>query len=761
MPGFSLVYRFVMCIAVVLPASLGMGATIPIMSRLIHEQGRGVGRSVGFAYGINTLGAVVGCLATGFFLLEHLGMQNSLFAASALNAIVVVSSFALSRGETRVEAPALSHRVLTLENLDAHKVVLLGLYFAVGFMAIGFEVTWMRMVAIFTTNGLTTFTLGLSVYLTGFSLGSLALYPLLDRRLTGLQIFIVSTLGVAITCLAVLPNAQAITNWIAAAMDAQRETLQILTRITLMEVGVTAAIMFAPTVFMGLAFPAVCKAATERDDPIALHSGFIYFVGNLGSMAGALVTGLVLIPGLSMVGVSGWFIAGSCLVAVAALSLAPFRHRRVLQLACLLLCVPGLAFGASDTPLLHRGTLEKVGDVWKFEGARSGRRSIIRHRTGASATVTIHQFDSRGGDVHRMIFVDDQPVAASQPFSAVDSKMLAHIPLLLHPDPKTALTVGFGSGGTSWSMTVHGVQTDVVEIEPEVVQSAHLFEMQNHGVLDSPLLNVVLNDARNYLYITRKKYDVISTDATNLQYKQNGSLYTREYFELMREALAEGGIACAWIPINLTDEEFGTLVGTFRAVFPNTTLWFMDQLPTTFAVLIGSPDRLEFDYARMQRAFEIEEVAEDLAEIGIYHPFQLIHFLYLDEFGVASLVDGAPLHTDDHPILEFRSHLTFYGDVYWVKTRIQEMWPRKPRGLEHLVRNLGDGDLEELGRYERFAHAWGDFTNRDHFTAAEERDPEFHRDGIRRIDEALREIPDYPLALAKRRQYEKALGVVR
>jgi spermidine synthase len=242
-------------------------------------------------------------------------------------------------------------------------------------------------------------------------------------------------------------------------------------------------------------------------------------------------------------------------------------------------------------------------------------------------------------------------------------------------------------------MTTHGVQTDVVEIEPEVVKAAHLFEMQNYGVIDEPLLNVVLNDARNHLYVTRKKYDVISTDATNLLYKQNGSLYTREYFELMKDRLEEGGVACAWIPISLNDQQFGTLVETFRVVFPRTTLWFMDQLPTTFAVLIGTPGRIEFDYVRMKRAFEIEKVRADLAEIGIFHPFQVIHFLYLDEFGVASLVEGAPLHTDDHPVLEFLGEGNFdlrLGE-YEVARRILEMWPRKPRSLVEALRALCAG----------------------------------------------------------------------
>ena len=756
-PGFSLVYRFVMCTAVVFPASLGMGATVPVMSRLISQHGWGIGRSVSLAYGVNTLGAVVGCLATGFFLLKTLGIQNSLFFASALNAIVVIASFWLSRRGPAPQPTPPGPPAGVVEQIKAGRAVLLALYFVAGFIAIGFEVTWMRMIAIFTTNGVTTFHLGLAVYLTGFSLGSLLLYPALERKLTGLQIFVVSSVGVAITCLAILPNAQLVTNWIVVWTHNSVSWLPT-SRVTAMEVMNTVSIMFLPTVFMGLAFPAVCRAVTERREQIASSSGAVYFVGNIGSMAGALVTGLVLIPSLSVIGVSGVFIAASCLLGALALSLGPARNKGFLQLACLLFGASALYYGVSDTPLVHVGKPEKTGDFWRFTVGGGADRVVLSNRTGASATVTVMEVEHPPGHVHRILYVDDQAVAGSQWSARVDSKLLAHIPLLLHPEPETALTVGFGSGGTSWSMTTHGVQTDVVEIEKEVVRSAAYFEKQNFNVLASPLLRVIINDARNHLYVTKKKYDVISTDSTNLQYKQNGSLYTREYFQLMKARLTDDGIACAWIPMQLTEGAFDTLVATFQSVFPNTTLWYMDHIPSNYAILIGTPRPIRFDYPRLRRAFEVQKVSEDLADVGIIHPLQLIHFLYLDERGVASLVGGAPLHTDDRPILEFRQPHRFPADQFLLKPRIREMWKLKPRRLDHLIENMEEADVSELRRYARFSQAWGAFTNFEQFTPdAAKRRPGYWRKGLRLIETALEAIPDYPLALTKREQYQSKL----
>jgi spermidine synthase len=752
-PGFSLVYRFVMCTAVVFPASVGMGATVPVMSRLISEHGKGIGRSVGLAYGVNTLGAVAGCLATGFFLLERLGMQNSLFFASALNAVVVIASFWISRRATAV-AKTPEPPPPGAERIEAGRAVLLALYFAAGFIAIGFEVTWMRMVAIFTTNGVTTFHLGLAVYLTGFSLGSLLLYPLLEKKRTGLQIFFVSCAGVALTCLAILPNAQAITNWIVVWTFRNAGWLPV-DRVLAMEVMNTLSIMFLPTVFMGLAFPAVCRAGTEKSEQIAASSGAIYFVGNIGSMAGAFVTGLLLIPALSLVGVSGLFIVTSFLLGAIALSLGTARDKRFLQLACLVLSAPALLYAISDAPLVHVGRPEKAGDHWRFAIGTGGYRVVLRNQTGMSATITVMEIEDPPGQFRRVIHVDDQPVAGSEASARVDSKLLAHIPLLLHPEPETALTVGFGSGGTSWSMTTHGVQTDVVEIEKEVVRSAHLFEEQNFDVVDSKLLTVVLNDARNHLYVTKKQYDVISTDSTNLQYKQNGSLYTREYFELMKARLTADGIGCAWIPMQLTEAQFDTLVASFQSVFPYTTLWYMDHVKSNYAILIGTPGPIRFDSARLARAFERPAVREDLAAVGIYHPFQLIHFLYLDGPGVSTVVSGAPLHTDDRPILEFPDPHPFRADRFLLEPRIREMWALKPKRLDPLIANLETTDISELRRWESFAAAWGAFTNFEQFAPeAMRKRPEYWRRGLRLIEQALEAVPDYPLALKKREQFQ-------
>ncbi len=727
--AFSVAYRFAMCCVVVLPASLGMGATIPIMSRLLAEHGGGVGRSVSLAYGANTLGAVSGCLASTFLLLPAFGIQGSLWIASGLNAAIVALALWLARGA----AP------LPLEPGAAvawppRAAWLLALYALAGFLAIGFEVTWLRMLAIFDPNGLSSFTLALAIYLSGFALGSLLLFRWLESRLSGLAIFAVSNFGLAATALATLWRAQEIQLWIWSQVEPRLLAGGSPTFWSLcFEVAANLSLLLLPTIFMGLAFPALCQAWSEQREQIAPTSGSIYFVGNLGSTAGAFATGLFLVPTLGLDGSWGLLVAGAAALALGTLALAPLRRRALLASACIAVAALAIAATRENRAYVHPGGQRPL--------------TLLRHQTGASASVSVREQNPGSGNGNRMLYIDDQVVASTHRFGRVDSKMLAHLPLLLHPDPKLALTVGFGTGGTSWSMLTHAVRTHVVEIEPEVIRSAQLFEMQNHGVLRSELLQVVLNDARNHLYTTRERYDVISTDVTNLRYKQNASLYTRDYFEILKSRLTPDGIACAWIPLSVEDWELRSLMATWAAVFPHASFWYFDQTQTGFAILIGTPGPLRLDYARLARGFARPAVRADLAEIDIHHPLHLAHFLYLDERAFRDYAGDAAIHSDDHPVLELGYYLNFSRPEPDQRERFARLEALRPQSIAPWLLNLPDAEQPELERYARFARAWGAFVNHHHW------DPQGLR-GTRAFGERARGFLEAAVAAAP--EYEPA-----
>jgi spermidine synthase len=278
---------------------------------------------------------------------------------------------------------------------------------------------------------------------------------------------------------------------------------------------------------------------------------------------------------------------------------------------------------------------------------------LIYYAEGLSGTVTVVE-----GKDYRGIFVDGQNVSGTDPVLVADSKMLAHLPLLLSHEPQAALTVGYGTGTTSGSMLLHDVAVDAAEIEEKIIEAAPLFSKINYQSYANPNLQIVLDDARNYIDVVDKKFDVIVTDVTNLKYKRNPYLYTRDYFQVMQNALTQEGVAAAWLPLGgLSFEDLRILIATFDKVYPHTTVWYFTPYPTHFIIVVGTPQQTAVDLSELAR--KMDKVKNDLQTIRVDNAYEIAAMLLLGERDVDGLVAGARIHTDNHPILEF-SDLDLY-----------------------------------------------------------------------------------------------------
>jgi spermidine synthase len=667
-----------------------------------------VGAGVALAYGSNTLGAMLGCLGTGFLFVKHLGTTGTLRGAVLLNLTVGLAALAALWRSGGPEVPDPAPRSDGPAPSPGSRRLLAGLYFASSFVALGAEVVWLRLLGLYHTNSVMTFTVTLAIYLAGTALGSLLLYPRLARRLDATATYAVAMLGAGGTMVlgglvfGFMPRLNQL--FITIPGNAGRLDLGSVVAV---EAGSAAAVMFLPVLCLGVAFPAVCQAAAGPDGEAGVTSGRLYAGGNLAAALGVLVVGLVIVPALGLVATLGGLalLAGGTGLA-AVLRLRPAlgtAGRRGLLTAGAAVAVAAVAFAGPASPPFRLGRLERDGAGWRvvFPGNSSAPPPVVRwQQDGASATVTVLEpAESTAADPTRRIYVDGQLVASSDPGSRVDSKMLAHLPVLLHPRPARALTVGFGSGGTSWSMALHGIRVDCVEIEPEVPRAAGWFDFQNHGVTARDNFHLILDDARHYLQVTTARYDVIATDVTNLQYKQNGYLYTTDYFALMQARLAPGGIACAWVPMAaVTPAEYRTLLQSFAAVYPHASVWFMNCTETNFAIFIGTAQPLRIDLARVAQGFADPGIRADLAGIGVTHPYQFAHFLHLDEDGVRRFTGTAPVHTDDRPILEFTSPLSFYQKAPTFVVNLGETIRQQPKSLAPFLSGAVDAALLERYR---------------------------------------------------------------
>jgi spermidine synthase len=660
-PGWfgSNLIRFGLAFIAVGVPSLFIGATVPVMARMIAEHAGSTAIGFGRSYAVNTAGSVCGAALAGFYLLRLIGTQNALFCAVAGNLVVVGLALLVARVAQGQNAPAAEtadpHASRApdsaTQRITLHPRFALSVAALTGFLALAYEVAWIRLLAVFTLNSVYVFAMVVSVYLAALSIGAAIATALLRvARLHVLTILAVCQLLLALTVpvmLFAVPFATEL-NIISGDLS-EREVF-------MREYGLVAAIVFAPTLLIGITLPLLVSLASQTVANSGKLVGRIYAWNAVGTIAGAALTGVVLIPFLGLRGTLMLLASGN-LIIVAAAAYAADRPSKAFQA----MLPAGAALFAVLLALLP-------GAVRFYVPRDIPGEKVLYYAEGPSATVHVAEY-GEDGDTHRALFVDSKSVAGTYDEIVTDQKMLAHLPLLLHPDPQRALTVGFGTGGTSFSMLQHRIKVDCVEIEPRVPEAFALFKSENFGLVgpqhDSVNYQLVLDDARAWLHVAPHQYDVIVTDLTSIQYRGNGNLYTAECFQLSRDQLKPGGIGAAWVPITgITPQALKVLINTFQTVFPHTSVWYSVNLPTDFVILIGTDERLALDLAAIQQRMAVPLVQKDLARIGMDNVYKLAAGLLLADNAVRNYVGDAALHTDNRPVLDYLTHAAPYQNTF-------------------------------------------------------------------------------------------------
>ncbi len=657
-PGWLLsnLIRFALAFVAFGVPSVLIGATVPIMARLVAPRARSVAVGFGRFYAVNTIGSVAGAGLAGFLLIRAVGVQGTLYGAVLGNVLVAVLLLVARRtgphqGPDHRPADAVDEVTRPADPRSARfALVMAGVAGAAG---LAYEIAWMRLVAIFTLNSVYVFTMVVTTFLAALAAGAGIATSLMRwrrthalRLLVGVQIVLALTCPILLACVPVAGTLN-ITSPTATAAD-----------IFLLEYALTAAVVFLPAVLIGMTLPLLVGMFGGSPADAGQAVGRLYAWNAAGTIVGTAATGALLIPLLGLRGTLLGLAAANFLIAAAASALdraPPPWWRSVTGFGA-----AGFVLLVAFTPLATRF----------LRPAANPDEAVIYYAEGPSATVHVSQLGGHD-TTHRTLFVDSKSVAGTYDEIVTDQKMLAHLPLLLHPDPQRALTVGFGTGGTSYSMLMHRVRVDCVEIEPRVVDAYRLFETENRGIVgpDHERLDfhLVVDDARAWLHVAPHKYDVIVTDITSIQYRGNGNLYTTDYFRLMRENLAAGGLACAWVPISgITPQQLRILVRSFQAVYPHTSLWYMINLPTDFAILVATPEPLSIDLADAAERMSQRLVRPDLAVIGMDQPYKLAACLLLAEQDVTEYAGAGPLHTDDRPVLDYLVHASPYRNTLTV-----------------------------------------------------------------------------------------------
>lgn len=627
------VARFLFASAVLLIPCTLMGMTLPLLSRAVVAREDEVGRGAGGLYAANTLGAVAGCIAAGFFLIPSLGLTATSSVAAAVNLVVGITAATRGRRVWRPVASSEAVEPAERDRASARAVLAAVIFGASGFTALGYEVLWTRALEQFTHNSTYAYTVMLAVFLLGIGAGSAAASALADRARRPLLLLGCVELAIGVSVIGSLLLYMRLLHWIPRAVTALGG-LDSWGRAIALVFGVAGACLLATTLLFGATFPLVARAVVDSVRSVGRRIGFAYTVNTLGAILGAVVVGFLVLPVLGLRG--SFLVLIGVNLAIGVLAVASSTSRRA----------AGLAAGLAAAALAAAVLLVPPRLFERIFTERYGR--LLLYREQITDTVMVTQ-DARGERLIR--YGDGRGTAGTATFR--EDRSYAHVAMLAHPAPRRILNICFGVGNSLSSVTQYPVErVDAVELSPGVAHAAPFFRRTNRDVLADPRVHLRIQDGRNFLLASSARYDVIRLDPPELHTAGIVNLYTREFFELARDHLATGGVFSIWVNIAYTPErELKMILRTAAEAFPYVSVWHSPYLYSW--VINGSVAPRPPDLELLVRHFDDPRVRSDLASVGIDDPLEFLSYFVMAGDEVVEFADGVPVITDDRTQLDF------------------------------------------------------------------------------------------------------------
>jgi spermidine synthase len=631
--------RFALAFVALTPVTLLMGMSLPVLTRHLVRADPQIGERIARLYGLNTLGAVIGSVASGYVLIELLGLRATTYVAVALNLGAGAAAVAISRtrsgqpaaqpgagadadaGTERGDDPRTgpagapgSGRRSTRPPLTGRQRLLLGVTFVSGLVSLALEVLWTRVLLQATGSSIYVFVAVVSVFLVGIAGGSLA-YERRSNRTPQ-----VATLGALMAAAAGLAMLPVIVSNVTGPPGMPYSVLLIL----------------PVTAIFGYTFPLTVALFVDTAARASRGVGLVYAVNTAGCVAGTVCAGFVLIP---VLGTNTAVITIGLVLAVLggalAIAYAPPRElaRRVV--------------GPSVAAVL----------VLLFF-APSARLTYVQQRIARTGMPTAHFDDSvasvdvvGGKPLTRALDINGEGITGL----TIDTKLLAYIPKAVRPNATTMLNICFGMGSTFRSSIILGLHTTAVELDPTVPKVMHWYYPDANKYLHSPLAHVIVSDGRNYVRLSNKRYDLITIDPPPPVWSAGAVvLMTQGFYQEASQRLEPGGVLTSFVGYGYEK----LLLRTFRASFRYVTII---HGPVPYGMLMmGSSAPIRLNPASIIKVFGTPAVKADLDSAPDYAPVPtsawpgiIDHEVWLTNNQVNRFTGPGPLLTDDHPMTEY------------------------------------------------------------------------------------------------------------
>ena len=520
-----------------------------------------------------------------------------------------------------------------------------------GMAALMYEVLWTRELSLVFGSTVYAVSMMLAAFMSGLSLGAFLGGRWADRSSSLYILFARLEFGIGILGLVTLVLVQALPGIYFMVFDAARPSFGVF---FLLQMLLSFLVMLAPTTLMGATFPVVTKIATQALDELGTEVGNVYSINTLGSIAGSLGTGFLLIP---LIGVKATTVAAACVNIVVATVVWFVAGRRVTGkavavLGILLAGAFAAAFATSQAAFAHN--FYRIGDFATSQEYEQYRDSLKTRFFADDVHGRVVVLEEPGGDL--LLQNSGKVEGSTGPLDRQTTELLAHLPMASAVSTESVLVVGLGTGFTARAALEGGADSvNTVEINQAVVEASKLFV--GDELESDPRHEVHVTDARNYLAATKEHYDVVTSEPSYPLSTHVSHLFTLEFYRLVESRLRDDGVFCQWIPrYLLRDEDTLMMLRTFAEAFPNVQVWGSNQGQDEAVdlLLIG---------IKGNRVPDPEAVHARVTDaIG---PLDFSYYAGAAEVAQATSDASVPINTDDRPLLEFRAprnQIEFYRD---------------------------------------------------------------------------------------------------
>src|SRR5438067_1077853 len=671
---FGLIVRSLVAAICLIPPTLLMGATLPAISRWVETTPRGVSW-LGFFYGGNIGGAVIGSLLAGFYLMRVHDLSTTTFVAVALNVAVSLIALVVSRSTAYAATGAESQAAIARSAWPIYLSIALS-----GFTALACEVIWTRTLSLLFGATVYTFSLVLAVFLVGLGIGS-TLGSTLSHRFARPRVALAwcQVLLCAAMAWAAFMLTESLPYW---PLDPSIANNPVFT----MQLDLVRSLwaVLPAAIFWGTSFPlALAAVASRGQDPARLVGG-VYGANTVGAIAGSLGASLLLVSWIGSQHSQQLMIILSAISALFASGATAFgaesgTRLSKYSLAVSLLIVAGYTELALATVHPLPARLVEYG---RFAAVRGAANKTIYMGEGLTASVAVSDLPDGIRNYHNAGKVQ----ASSDPADMRLQRMLGHLTTLIPENPHRVLVIGCGAGVTAGAVSIEPrlQKETIAEIEPLVpkVVSTHFAE-HNFDVIRNPRVEVRVDDGRHYLLTSKEKFDGITSDPLDPWVKGAAALYTREFFEIAKQHLNPGGVVTQFVQLYESNEEaVKSEIATFLEAFPNGMVFANTVNGQGYdVVLFGQIEPTTLDVDKMQARLDSPEYArmkKSLSEIGIYSAVDLMATYAGNANDLKPWTQDASINRDRNMRLQYLAGMslnTYKADPIYINMTAHSQYP--------------------------------------------------------------------------------------